>query len=211
MREPRVRLAGAGRPVGARAGAASAGLAPCSAHRTLTAVNKTWVTGTGGVWVRARAAAACGRVTHLVSRRLERVRLGLLDHLAAQVLGLALHEPRVEQARQLAQLRPVRAIGRLQRGASPAEGRRIVIGHKTRAPHSRRPRRARAPRPAIILALRATYCQIVWYYIPSIHDVNKIIIRIALNCVMFSKNSNIYLHNKITTLLSYSGPLVLLP
>lgn len=73
--------------------------------------------------MRARATAACGRVTHLVSRRLERVRLGLLDHLAAEVLGLALHEPRVEQARELAQLRPVRAIGRLQSAAGPAEGR----------------------------------------------------------------------------------------
>lgn len=74
--------------------------------------------------MRARAAAACGSVTHLVSlRRLERVRLGVGNHLAAQVLWLALHEPRVEQPRQLAQLRPVRAIGCLQRGAGPAEGR----------------------------------------------------------------------------------------
>lgn len=73
--------------------------------------------------MRARAAAACGRVTHLVSRRLERVRLGLVDHLAAEVLGLALHEARVQQARELAQLRPVRAIGRLQSCAGPAEGR----------------------------------------------------------------------------------------
>lgn len=74
--------------------------------------------------MRARATAAYGRVTHLVSRRLERVRLGLVGHLAAQVLGLALHEPRVEQARQFAQLRPVRAIGHhLQSAAGPAEGR----------------------------------------------------------------------------------------
>lgn len=75
------------------------------------------------VYVRARAAAACGRVTHLMSRRLERVRFGLVDHLAAEILGLALHEPRVQQAGELAQLRPVRAIGRLQRPAGPAEGR----------------------------------------------------------------------------------------
>lgn len=73
--------------------------------------------------MRARATAACGRVTHLVSRRLERVRRGLVDHLAAQVLGLALHEPRVQQTRELAELRPVRAIGRLQCSAGPAEGR----------------------------------------------------------------------------------------
>lgn len=74
--------------------------------------------------MRARAAAACERVTHLVSRRLERVRgLGLVGHLAAEVLGLALHEPRVQQPGQFAQLRPVRAIGCLQRRAGPAEGR----------------------------------------------------------------------------------------
>lgn len=63
--------------------------------------------------MRARATAANERVTHLMSRRLKRVRLGLVDHLAAEILRLALHEARVKQAREFAQLRPVRAIGRL--------------------------------------------------------------------------------------------------
>lgn len=79
---------------------------------------------TGMCELRARAAAAYSGLTHLMSRRLERVRrLRLVDHLAAQVLGLALHEPRVKQPRELAQLRPVTAIGRLQRRAGSAEGR----------------------------------------------------------------------------------------
>lgn len=157
------RAGGTGRPEGARAGAASAWRAPGSAHRTQTAINKTWVTGKVSVWVRARATAAYGRVTHLVSRRLERVRLGLVEHLAAQVLGLALHEPCVEQARQFAQLRPVRAIGHhLQRSAGPAEGRQAwLVTKRARRYFYDRTRRARASRHAIILAQCATFCQII--------------------------------------------------
>lgn len=88
--------------------------------------------------MRARATAACGRVTHLVAKRLERV-LGLGGHLAAQVLRLALHQPCMQQPRQLAQLRPVRAIGRLQCSAGPAEGRATLLESERATSHANTP------------------------------------------------------------------------